>query len=101
MKCMVICQNNELIKFMLFCVYFVSWDISVGIVTGWMARVQFRASSRDFSLPHPDQLWGPLSLLSNGYLEALSLGVKLTTHLHLVPMSRQVEPHQYGLRHGA
>jgi hypothetical protein len=34
-KCMVIGKNNNWVKFMLFCIYFVSWDISVSIVTGW------------------------------------------------------------------
>jgi len=45
------------------------------------------------SLPRPDQLWGPPSLLSNGYLGLLPWGqigrvVKLTTHLQLVPRLR-------------
>jgi hypothetical protein len=39
-------------------------------------------------LPRPDQLWGPPSLLSNGHWGWSDLGVKLTTHLHLVPRSR-------------
>jgi hypothetical protein len=49
-----------------------------------------------FSSPlHPDQLWGPPSLLSYGYQGALSLGVKqlgtkLATHLHLVLRSRML-----------
>jgi len=38
---------------------------------------------------HPDQLWGPLSLLSNDYQGSFNMGkrgqgVKLTAHLHLV-----------------
>jgi hypothetical protein len=47
-----------------------------------------------FSSPlHPDKLWGPPSLLSNGYhgffpCGKSGLGMKLTTHLHLVPRSR-------------
>jgi len=41
------------------------------------------------SLPHPDQLWGPPSLLSSGYQvfspqRQSCQGMKLTTHLHLV-----------------
>jgi hypothetical protein len=43
------------------------------------------------SPPRPDRLWRPTSLLSSGYQEELSLGIKqpgLTTHLHLVPRSR-------------
>jgi hypothetical protein len=44
----------------------------------------------------PEQLWGPPSPLSNGYRGLYptgysSRGVKLTTHLHLVPMSRMVQ----------
>jgi hypothetical protein len=42
----------------------------------------------------PDRLWGPSSLLSNGYRVFFSRGytrrdVKLTTHLKLVPRSRK------------
>jgi hypothetical protein len=56
-----------------------------------------RQGKQIFSTPqHLDQLWGPPSLLSNGYHGMYSRGkssgdVKLTTHLHLVPRSRMVE----------
>jgi hypothetical protein len=44
-------------------------------------------------LLRPDRLWGPASLLSNGYQGlfpwgSIGRGVKLTTHLHLVPRSK-------------
>jgi hypothetical protein len=38
--------------------------------------------------PRPDLLWGPLSLLSNGYRGLSGQGVKLTIRLLLVPRSR-------------
>jgi hypothetical protein len=43
--------------------------------------------------PRPELLWGPPSLLSSGYQGLFSRGlsardVKLTTHLHLVPRSK-------------
>jgi hypothetical protein len=52
------------------------------------------SSARFFSSPQiPNRLWGPPSLLSNGYrgLFSRGRGVKLTTHLHLAPRSRKVE----------
>jgi hypothetical protein len=49
------------------------------------------------SPPRPDRLWGPPSLLSNGYRKLFrrrwsSWGVKLTTHLHLAPRLRMRRP---------
>jgi hypothetical protein len=46
------------------------------------------------SLPRPERLWSPSSLLSNGYQGLFPWGqgvggVKLTPHLHLVPRSRK------------
>jgi hypothetical protein len=73
-----------------------SRDSSVGIALGYGlddrgSRVRFPAFS---SPPRPERLWGPSSLLSNGY-QGLFLGekrpgVKLTTHLHLVPRTKNV-----------
>jgi hypothetical protein len=75
-------------------------DSSVGIATGYGLEdqgvgVRDPVGVRIFTSPSgPDRLWGPLHLLSNGYLglfpRGLSVrGVKLTTHLQLVPMSRK------------
>jgi hypothetical protein len=44
------------------------------------------------SLPGPDRLWGPSSLLSNRYRGQSGRGVKLTTHLHLVTTTCGVIP---------
>jgi hypothetical protein len=58
-------------------------DSSVGIATGYGlddkgVGVRVPVGARIFNSPcRPDRLWGPASLLSNGYGGALSLGVKL------------------------
>jgi hypothetical protein len=77
-----------------------SLDRSVGIATGygldeWGFGVRVPEGSTIFSSPRrPDCLRGPPKLLSNGYRGLFprgyrDRGVKLTTHLQLVPRSRQ------------
>jgi hypothetical protein len=77
-----------------------SRDSSVGIATGYGlddrgVGVRVPVGSRIFSSPRrPDRLWGPHSLLSDGYRglfhRGLSgWGVKLTNHLQLLPRSRK------------
>jgi hypothetical protein len=39
----------------------------------------------------PDGLWGPPSLLFNGYRGRFLRGVKLATHLHLVPCQERLD----------
>jgi hypothetical protein len=69
----------------------VSQDRAVGIATGYGLdgrRVGVRVPVEAgffFSPRRPDQFWSPPSLLSNGYRGESALGVKLTTHLQLVP----------------
>jgi hypothetical protein len=65
--------------------------------TGWKAFVRFYAVQA-LSLPHSvhAEFEALSALISNGYRELFSLGysyrgVKFTTHLYLVPRSRQVE----------
>jgi hypothetical protein len=82
-----------------------SQDSVVSIMTGYGlgdggVGVQILVGSRIFSPPrYPDRLWGPPSLLSNGYQGLLprgysGWGVNLTTHPQLVPRSRK-----YGSTH--
>jgi hypothetical protein len=74
-----------------------SRDSAVGIATGcglddgWVG-VRVPVGSRIFYSPRrPDRLWGPPSLLSNGYRGLSGREVKLTTHLKVVPRSRKCE----------
>jgi hypothetical protein len=53
-------------------IYFGSRDSAVGIATGYGlddrgGGVRILVGSRIFSSPRPDRIWGPPSLLSNGY----------------------------------
>jgi hypothetical protein len=76
-----------------------SQDSSIGIATGyglddWGVRVRVPVGSRIFSSPRPDRLWGPPSFLHNGYRGLFprrwsGQGVKLATHLQLVPRSKK------------
>jgi hypothetical protein len=62
----------------------------------WTVGFDSRQGKRLFSTPvRPDRLWGPFSFLYNGCREICprgpgGRGVKLTTHLHLMPRSRMV-----------
>jgi hypothetical protein len=62
--------------------------------TGWIIGGSSPGRGWEFfsSPPRPDRLWSPSSLLSNGYQlfpwRYNGRGVKLTTHLHLVPRSK-------------
>jgi len=50
---------------------------------------QLLAGVRDF-IPHcTDRLWHPSNILSYGYWDQNGRGVKLITHLHLVPSFRR------------
>jgi hypothetical protein len=75
-------------------------DSAVSIVTVYGlddrgVGVRVPVGSGMFSSRHrPDRFWGPQSLLSNGYRGLFprvysGRGVKVTTHLHLVPRSRK------------
>jgi hypothetical protein len=55
--------------------------------TGWMIMVAGRVK-KCFSSNCADWLWGITSLLCNGYETQNDWGMKLTTHLHLVPRLR-------------
>jgi hypothetical protein len=68
---------------------------AAGIATGygpddWGVGVRVSVGSRTLSSPRrPDRLWGPTSFLYNGYRGLSGQGVKVTTHLQLVPRSRK------------
>jgi hypothetical protein len=73
------------------------WYIGIPIGYGLWGQGSIPDMGRFFSSPqHTDRPWGPPSPGSNGYRglfpwDYSSRGVKLTTHLHLVPKSRMVE----------
>jgi hypothetical protein len=81
-------------------VYKLSRDSSVSIATrlragrsGFWGSIPGGGWEFFSSLPRPERLWGPPSLLSNGYQGLFpwgksGRGVKLTTHLHLVQRSK-------------
>jgi hypothetical protein len=104
----------ELILLLTLCNFYSlgSGDSSVGIATGYGlddrgVGVRVAVRSRIFSSPRrPDRLWDPPKLLPNGHRgpipQGLSgWGVKLTTHLQLMPRSRKhvsihpTDPHPY------
>jgi hypothetical protein len=74
-----------------------SQDSSVCTATGYGLDGRGAVPGRGktfFSTPQPlNQLWGPPSLLSNGYrgVWPFPQGMKLITHFHLAPRSRMVE----------
>jgi hypothetical protein len=78
-------------------------DSAVGIATGYAldsrgVGVRVPVVARFSSPRRPDRLWGPPSLLSNGYRRIFirgksGRGVKLTTHLELLPRSRRSRIH--------
>jgi hypothetical protein len=78
-----------------------SRNSSVGIKAGyglddWGVRVRVLVGSTIFSSPRRlNWLWGPPSPLSNGYRGKSGRGVKLTTHLQLVPRSINVDLYIY------
>jgi hypothetical protein len=46
----------------------ISQDSSAGVTTGWMVWARFPVGEKILSSPQrSDRLWGPISLLSNGY----------------------------------
>jgi hypothetical protein len=78
---------------------------SVGIATGYGldGAGSIPGGSKIFpSAQLPGQNWDPLSLLSNEHRGLFprgysGRGVKLTTHIHLVPSSRKVELYLHSL----
>jgi hypothetical protein len=76
-----------------FCVYIMIITSSQCLTTYWTTGVRFSTRTKDFSSLCPYRLWGPPSLLCNGYRgplpgEERGRCVTLTTHTHLRPRSR-------------
>jgi hypothetical protein len=68
------------------------WPIA-WLVTDWGSYIRCSVSCFTFAY-RPDRLWGPTSLLSNGYCGLFPWGyngrdLKLTVHFRLVPRSRK------------
>jgi hypothetical protein len=74
-------ELDEVINVLNYYALYVCWgrNSAVGIAAGYglddrVVRAQFPVGSRIFSSPRPDRFWGPLSLLSKGYLGLFSGG---------------------------
>jgi hypothetical protein len=80
-----------------------SRDSVVGIATGYRlddrgVGIRVPVGSRILSSPRPDKLWGPPSLLPNGYWGALSAAVKRQSEVdHSPPTSVNESLHPFTL----
>jgi hypothetical protein len=75
--------NKNSIIFNLFSILaLLSWGISISVVSDYKLhdRASIPGRGKGFFPLCPDRLWGPLSLLSNGYRGPFPRGVTLTTH---------------------